>query len=459
MAKKAMHVTGEFDPGIGSASGVTRLEGRHIAAATLGNALEFYDFLTYAFFAIQIGHAFFPTQSIYGSLMLSLAIFGAGFVTRPIGAIVIGAYSDRVGRRPAMILSFTLIGSSILAMALIPPYAVIGLAAPVLAAVARLLQGFSLGGEVGANAAFLLEAAPQNKRGLTVSWQRASQLMAAIAGGVVGIVLSWVLSPDALEIYGWRIAFLLGAAAVPFGLWLRRSLPETLHGLGGDGVVPAIEPSRLHLLRRSWRIMLLGLVMIAGATIGAYSFSYIVTYAQGTLHMRAAAGFAAETSASMMGIVAVLCGGWLSDRVGRWRVNVWGNLTFLALIYPVFHWVVAARSEFTLIAGTTLLSAAFSFPIGSFFATLAESLPKSIRSSGFGSVYAVSIAVFGGTTQLMVTWLIHVTGSALAPGWYVLAAAAVTQVALILTPESAPVRIAARGGTDAAAAVPAEPGY
>lgn len=452
-------MTGEFERGMASASRVTRLKSRHIVAATLGNALEFYDFLTYAFFAIQIGHAFFPTQSIYGSLMLSLAIFGAGFVTRPIGALVIGAYADRVGRRPAMILSFTLIGSSILAMALIPPYAVIGLAAPTLAVAARMLQGFSLGGEVGANTAFLLEAVPQSKRGLTVSWQRASQLMAGIGGGTVGIVLTWVLSHGALETYGWRIAFLLGAAAVPFGLWLRRSLPETLHGLEGDVVVPAIEPSRLHLVRQSWRIILLGLMVVAGGTIGAYSFSYIVTYAQGTLHMPAAAGFAAETSASMVGIFAVLCGGWLSDRVGRWRVNVWGNLAFLVLIYPVFHWVVAARSELTLIAGTTVLSAAFSFPIGSFFATLAESLPKSIRSSGFGSVYAVSIAVFGGTTQLMVTWLIHVTGSAMAPAWYMLAAAAVAQVALMLIPESAPARIAARRGAEVAAAVSAEPRY
>src|SRR6185295_12237345 len=143
---------------------------RFVIAATIGNALEFYDFITYAFFAIQIGHAFFPSHSAYGSLMLSLATFGAGFVTRPIGGIVIGAYSDRVGRRPAMMLSFTMMGAAIATLALIPTYATIGIAAPILTILARMVQGFSLGGEVGPTTAYLLEAAPLSRRGLAVSW-------------------------------------------------------------------------------------------------------------------------------------------------------------------------------------------------------------------------------------------------------------------------------------------------
>ena len=201
---------------------------QHIAAATIGNALEFYDFLTYAFFSIQIGHAFFPSQTAYGSLMLSLATFGAGFLTRPLGAFVIGNYADRVGRKPAMMLCFVLIGCAIVGMALLPTYARIGVAAPILAIVARMIQGFSLGGEIGTNTAYLAEAAPAAKRGLIVSWQGASQYLALIAGGLVGTLLTTVLPPAALEAYGWRIAFLLGAAVVPFGFWLRSRLPETL---------------------------------------------------------------------------------------------------------------------------------------------------------------------------------------------------------------------------------------
>ena len=201
---------------------------RYVAAATVGNALEFYDFITYAFFAIQIGHTFFPGHSEYGRLMLSLATFGAGFITRPIGGLVIGAYADRVGRRPAMMLSFTMMGAAIIALALIPSYRQIGIAAPILAVIARMVQGFSLGGEVGPTTAYLLEAAPLHRRGLAVSWQGA-QGIAATLGALVGVGVSSVLPPAALDAYGWRIAFLLGAVTLPFGLWIRRGLPETLH--------------------------------------------------------------------------------------------------------------------------------------------------------------------------------------------------------------------------------------
>ena len=416
------------------------LRGHHIAAATIGNALEFYDFLTYAFFSIQIGHAFFPAQSAYGSLMLSLATFGAGFVTRPIGAFVIGNYSDRAGRRPAMMLCFVLIGCSIVGMALIPGYATIGIAAPILAVIARMLQGFSLGGEIGSNTAFLMEAAPAEKRGLIVAWQAASQNVALIAGGSVGVVLTAILPPTALDLYGWRIAFLLGAVAVPFGLWLRTNLPETLHEPEPQTAMPAAEQSRLRLAYTHWRVLVLGLMVMGAGTIGSYTFTYLVTYAQASLQMTARAGFIAETFGNLLGIPAVLLGGWLSDTYGRRPVNVWGNLSFLVLIYPTFAWVIARRSEFALIAGMTILNAVSLIFWGSFYAGLTESMPKSIRGSGFGVAYSLSVALFGGTTQLVATWLIHMTGSSMAPAWYLIGATAVGQIALMLMAESAPAR-------------------
>ena len=417
------------------------LKPRHIAAATIGNELEFYDFLTYAFFSIQIGHAFFPVQSAYGSLMLSLATFGAGFVTRPIGAYVIGNYSDRVGRRPAMMLCFVMIGCAIVGMAMTPTYAQLGIAAPILAVIFRLIQGFSLGGEIGSNTAFLLEAAPVGKRGLIVSWQGASQSIALIAGGAVGAILTWVLPADALDAYGWRIAFLLGAVAIPFGLWLRTNLPETIH-TPEPVTTPAVLESRAHQAYKHWRIMSLGLVVLASGTIANYIFSYIVTYAQDTLHIPARAGFIAESCGNALAVPLVLLGGWLSDKYGRRPINIWGNLVFVVSIYPAFAWVIATRSEFALIAGMTILTGLSSFIWGSFYAALAESLPKTIRGSGFGIVYSVSIAAFGGTTQLVATWLIHTTGSAMAPAWYVIVAAVIGQIALMLVPESAPVRLA-----------------
>jgi MFS transporter, MHS family, citrate/tricarballylate:H+ symporter len=427
------------------------LKRRHVAAATIGNALEFYDFLTYAFFSIQIGHAFFPAQSAYGSLMLSLATFGAGFVTRPIGAIVIGAYSDRAGRRPAMMLCFIMIGCSIVVMALIPTYATIGLAAPILAVIARMVQGFSLGGEIGSNTAYLMEAAPTDKRGLIVSWQGVSQNLALIAGGSVGVLLTAVLPAGALDAYGWRIAFLLGAVAVPFGLWLRTNLPETLHTPEVNAIAPMVAQPRLAQARTHWRVIVLGLVVLGAGTIGNYIFTYLVTYAQATLHMSARAGFIAETAGNVLSIPAMLLGGWLSDRHGRWPINVWGQLLFLIMIFPTFAWVTKTHSELALIVGMTVLYVIFNFNQGSFYANLAESLPKTIRGSGFGTVYSLSIAAFGGTTQLVVTWLIHITGSAMAPAWYLIGATAIGQIALLLMRESAPLRLRAISAKLAAA--------
>jgi MFS transporter, MHS family, citrate/tricarballylate:H+ symporter len=429
-------------------SSVAQLERRHIVAATIGNALEFYDFLTYALFAIQIGHAFFPTASAYGSLMLSLATFGAGFVTRPVGGLVLGIYADRVGRKPAMLLCLVLIGASITAMALIPSYARIGVTAPVLVVIARLVQGFSLGGELGANTTFLAEAAGPERRGEAVSWQGGSQLLALIAANLVGVALTAALSPPQLDAYGWRIALLLGATAVPFGLWLRTQLPETLYAGDPDSSKPTAgvaqpvhdrHPPRLE--RHHWWVMVLGFAVLSAGTIGAYTFTYIATYAQHTLHLPARAGFLAELVGYAVSVPLVALGGRLSDRYGRWPVNVGSNLALLIGTYPVFLWITAAPSAGSLIVGTTLLNAASWCSFGSFMAGLAEALPTSVRSRGLGTVYALSVALFGGTTQLVVTWLIHVTGSAIAPAWYLTGAAAVRQVAFLLFPETAPVRL------------------
>jgi len=414
---------------------------RHIFAANIGNALEFYDFITYAFFSIQIGHAFFPSKDAFASLMLSLATFGAGFATRPLGGFLIGGYADRVGRKAAMILSFNLMGVAIVALALTPTYAAIGIAAPILAVTARMIQGFAMGGEVGPNTAYLVEAAAPKQRGQVVAWQGGSQQLAAIAGSLVGLGLSTVMSGPALDAYGWRIAFLLGAGTLPFGLWLRHALPETLN---------SPEPARLQAEPRDVagrgraRILILGLAVLASGTIGTYVINYMNTFARAALHMPATIAFAATLAPNFAGLVGVLFGGWLSDRMGRRPVMIWPKLASLLVVLPVFHWIVTAHSVIALLGGVSFVAFLSSVANGAFYPAFCESLSKRVRGRAFGTVYAVAIAVFGGTTQLIVTWLIHVTGDKGAPGWYWLAASLLGFVAMTLMTESAPVRAEAR---------------
>jgi MFS transporter, MHS family, citrate/tricarballylate:H+ symporter len=413
---------------------------RAILGATIGNMLEFYDFITYSFFAIQIGRTFFPSHSEYASLMLSLATFGAGFVTRPIGGIVIGSYSDRVGRRPAMILSLVMMGFAIIALAITPSYETIGIAAPIIAIVARMVQGFSLGGEVGPTTAYLMEAAEPGRRGLAVSWQPASQQIAATAGALVGVVLSESMDSAALDAYGWRIAFLLGAVCLPFGLWMRSGLPETVHGADPDAASVQGAGKPIGVIRANARTIILALLILASGTINTYVTQYMTTYAENTLHVAADLAFATAVVSNGLGIAAALYGGWLSDRFGRWPVMVWPQLAALLLTYPVFLWIVDSRSAMALLGGFGFLSLVGSIPYSAFYVALTENLPKRIRGSAFATIYAVAIASFGGTAQLIVTWLIHATGNALAPAWYMLLATAVGLGAMVMMPETAPVK-------------------
>jgi MFS family permease len=411
--------------------------------ATIGNMLEFYDFITYSFFAIQIGHSFFPAQSEYGSLMLSLATFGAGFITRPIGGIVLGIYSDRVGRRPAMLLSFAMMGAAILVLALTPSYSTIGAAAPLIAIGARMVQGFALGGEVGPTTAYLIEIAPPERRALVVAWQPTSQEIAATAGALVGVILSRVMTPEGLDSYGWRIALLIGAACLPFGLWMRRTMPETIPQ-DRDDAAAGEASNHFTLARGHARLIALAVMILAGGTISTYVTQYMTTYAQNTLHVASTLAFTVSLVSNGLQIIGALLGGWLADRYGRKPVMIWPQLITLILTYPVFLWIVHSPGELSLLFGFGILSLIGSLPYTAFYATFTEALPQNIRGGVFATIYAVAIASFGGTAQLVVTWLLHVSGNPLAPSWYLLLAATVALIAMGLMPETAPIKTGRR---------------
>lgn len=404
---------------------------RYVAAVVVGNALEFYDFLTYAFFAVYIGRAFFPSSSPTSSLLASLGAFGAGFLTRPIGGYVIGTMGDRLGRKPAMILSFSLMGIAIVGLALTPPHARIGIAAPILVVCFRMLQGFALGGNVGPTTAFLMEAAPPERRGFYTSFQSWTQDLSVLAAGLVGFLLANFLSDQQLESFGWRIAFLVGATIVPFGLMLRHSLPETFYAgdVGGRERVA---------LRPYVSVAIFGGVFLASATIGTYVASYMTTYAITTLHMPANVAFAATIAVGLAGIAFDLVSGAFSDHIGRKLTMIIPGVALLLLIFPAFYVIDHHRTTAVLLGSTAVLYSLAALSTTPIVIWLTESLPAAIRSGGVATVYAISIAIFGGTTQYTVTWLIRVTRNPEAPAWYWAGAALVGLAAMFAVRETAP---------------------
>jgi len=411
---------------------------RDVAAVVAGNGLEFYDFIAFAFFALQISRTFFPASTEGTSLLLTLATFGAGFLMRPLGALVLGRLADRVGRRPAMLVSFSLMGVAMVGLALTPSYGSIGLAAPLLVLAWRLVQGFSVGGEVGASLAYLVEAAPPGRRGLYSSLQPMTADAAALCAGLTGVVLSSVLTPRSLDEYGWRIAFLLGSAIVPVGLVLRRALPETLATPDPPSGAPVCGYRA---------VAVLGFGMLASGTVIGYVQDYFTTYAADTLGMSPRLAFLATTVSASSMMCCDPLGGWLSDRVGRRPVMIVSTALLAGCTYPVFLAIARFHSPAVLYGGCLLLGIFTGLNQGPVVAALAESLPRRVRAGTLSLVYALAIAVFGGTTQFVVKWLLRATGNAQAPGWYMLGAALLGLAAMSLLKESAPVRLASPGLT------------
>ena len=410
------------------------LPARHVLAVALGNAIEFYDFVSYAFFAAQIGRAFFPSDSPTGSLLASLATFGAGFLTRPLGALVLGRLGDRIGRKPAMLASFALIGIGVVGLPLIPPYSSIGILAPILAVGFRLVQGFALGGEVGPSTAFLMEAAPPMRRGLYISLQAMSADAAVMVAGLVGIGLASALDAAQLDRWGWRVALLAGAMIIPVGLVLRRTLGETLQP--PQGTKPAI--------RSYGRIAAAGLALLAAATTTNYLLDYMTTYAGSTLGMPAKIAFGATAIVGLCGVVCDPLGGWLSDRFGRKPVMIIPWLCLAIAVFPCFALLERERSGVALYLACGILASASTLSTSTSLVAITESLPHRVRSGALAIMYALAISIFGGSTQFIVAWLTRLTGSPLAPAWYMIGGVIVGLLALCVMPESAPIKIGSR---------------
>jgi MFS family permease len=414
-------------------STVPRLRARQVFAVSAGNALGFYDFVTYSYFATQIGATFFPSHDKSISLILSLATFGIGFVSRPIGAIVLGTLSDRIGRKPGLIISFLLMGFGLLGLALTPSYASIGIAAPILVVFFRLIQGFALGGEVGPTTAYMLEAAPPHRRGLYASFQATTQDFATLMAGVIGFVLASWLTPAELQDWGWRVALLIGATIIPFVLITRRNLEETF-ALAHETLPPPV------VFRPYLRLAVLGLLMIGSGTILSYTLGYMTTYAQNTLRMAANVAFAATMINGGVSFAFDSVSGWLADRYGRKPVMIVPSILLVLVTIPVFMGIVQLHSTAAFLWGVAIIAflGAFSQPPG--LVLLTEALPAAIRSRGLATVYAVAIASFGGSTQVVMTILLRNSGDPMVPAYVLLPVSAIGVIAMFLLPETAPVK-------------------
>jgi MFS transporter, MHS family, proline/betaine transporter len=399
---------------------------RVIVAASLGNAMEWFDFLIYGYFAVTISKVFFPSGNETTSLLLTLGTFSVSFLVRPIGAIVIGAYTDRAGRKAGLTLSILLMVIGTTMTALMPGYATIGLAAPLLILVARLLQGFSVGGEFGSAVTFLAEQTASRK-GFVASWQWASTGITGLLASGFGIVLASILSPAQLVEWGWRVPFLFGILVGPAGLYIRRRLDETPEYV-------EIKPTRTPVRDVLRDHPIDGLLAIGAAVVSnssAYIILYIPTYAMKELHLPQVTGFTATfVGAAILGTASPFAG-HLSDRLGRSGILTGTAWLFFLTVYPVFYLMVAYPSLATAILAAGWLSLVKAGYSGVLPSQLAELFPTSVRGIGVSLSFAVAVTIFGGFTPFVATWLIAATGNSLAPSFYIMFTAALSIIALV----------------------------
>lgn len=374
-----------------------------------------YDFQIFGYYAAAIGATFFPSGSAFASLMLAFATFGAGFLMRPLGAIVLGAYIDRKGCRAGLLLTLALMAIGTLSIACLPGYAALGLAAPLLVLIGRLLQGFSAGVELGGVSVYLSEIAPPGRKGFYVSWQSGSQQVAVMFAAVLGLALTYSLSPTQMESWGWRIPLLAGCTLLPFLFLLRRSLEET-----EDFLTRPRRPATHEILRSlasNWRLVLLGMMMATMTTVTFYMVTaYTPTFGGSVLHLAASSSMIVTLCVGACNLVVLPLSGALSDRIGRRPVLVTCTVAALLTSYPALSWLVGAPSFARLLTVELWLAFLYASYNGAMAVFLTEIMPMDVRISGFSLAYSLATAVFGGFTPAISTWLIHVTGNRAIPG-------------------------------------------
>jgi MFS transporter, MHS family, citrate/tricarballylate:H+ symporter len=394
---------------------------KSVIRVSSGNFLEMYDFMVFGYYAKAIGDAFFPNGNAFVSLMLALMTFGAGFLMRPLGAVVLGAYTDRHGRRAGLLLTLSLMSIGILSIAITPGYATIGLMASLIVVSGRLLQGFSAGMELGGVSVYLSEIATPGHKGFYVSWQSGSQQIAVMFAALVGVVLSATLAPDKMTAWGWRIPLLLGCLLIPLLFRLRRTLQET------DEFLARPRPRGgqiLDSLKTNWKIVLVGTLMVTMTTVSFYMITaYTPTFGSAVLHLAATDGLVVTLCVGASNLFWLPVMGALSDRIGRRPLLFACTLLMLVSAYPAMLRLVHQPSLARLLAVELWLSFLYGSYNAAMVVFLTEIMPAEIRTTGFALAYSLATAVFGGFTPAVCTYLIEVTHNKAVPGLWLSAAA------------------------------------
>ena len=404
-----------------------------------GNFLEQYDFFVYGYYAAYIGRVFFPSDNPFASLMLSLATFGVGFLMRPLGAIFLGAYIDRVGRRRGLIVTLGLMAVGTLSIAVTPGYASIGVAAPLIIVAGRLLQGFSAGAELGGVSVYLAEIATPGNRGFYCAWQSGSQQVAVMIAALIGVALTGSLTAEQMGSFGWRVPLLIGCAIIPLILWLRRSLDET-EAFRRMQHKPHSVAEVARLLVANWGLVLVGMGLSVLTTTTFYLITaYTPTYGREALHMDAFGVLVVTLLVGFSNFVWLPVGGAISDRIGRYPLLFLVPVVTILTAYPCLTWLVAGPSFGKLLAVVLLFSSFFGLYNGAMIPLLAEIMPPQVRTAGFSLAFSLATAVFGGFTPLVSTALIGWTGDRASPALWLSFAAAVSLTAVVLSRRTAPV--------------------
>ena len=405
-----------------------------IVAATIGNVLEWFDFLVYGYFAVVIAEVFFPTGNQTVSLLVTFGAFGLSYLARPLGAIVIGAYTDRAGRKAGLTLSIALMMIGTAMMAFTPSYAAIGLTAPILITSARLLQGFSVGGEFGSAVAFLAEHGSARK-GFSAGWQWSSTGTVSVIVALFGIVLTTQLTHEQLVEWGWRVPYLFGLLVGPAGLYIRSRISETADYLKAK---PHTLPVRELLKRQPMAVVLaLGASIVSNSSY--YLLLYIPTYGIKTLHLPASTGFYATLVGGIaLAVFSPIAGHW-SDRTSRTRIMLISAWVMLLAAYPVFYLMVAAPSLASAMFAVGFLNLVKAWYSGVLPSLMSEQFPVETRAVGVAFSYSISVTIFGGFAPLVATWLIARTGDPLSPSYYLMATALLSIIALTAIQRRAPV--------------------